>query len=156
MCFLLRWLTCRLLSPVLAEVSHHLTRLTAITGISPWVDMEGQHSLSHLHLVTVHQCMWLTLGFGLQEEDSLITSLFSWRFYRFLWRQQTEMKCWPARSCCRWWLFHSGSPGPPACSSAAPGQSTPPRGTGTKHSSQLETSHNPEIRKRIMSIPGEK
>lgn len=75
MCFLLSWRTCILLSPVLAEVSHHLTRLTAITGISPRVYMEGQHSLSHLHLIAVHQCMRLTFGFGLQKKDALITSL---------------------------------------------------------------------------------
>lgn len=75
--FLLRCLTCILLSLVLAEVSHHLTRLTAITGISPRVDVEGEHSLSHLHLITVHQRMWLTLGFGLQKKDLLITSLLS-------------------------------------------------------------------------------
>lgn len=67
MCLRSSWLTCSLLSPVLAEVSHHLTRLTAVAGICPRVDVKRQHSVSHLHLIAVHQCVWLTFGFGLKK-----------------------------------------------------------------------------------------
>lgn len=60
------YLTSLLLSLVFAEVGNDLARLTTVTGVSPRVDMEGQHSLSHLHLITMHQSIGLTRGFGLQ------------------------------------------------------------------------------------------
>lgn len=70
-----------------------------------------------------------------------LESVLSWGF-PVLFRGKKQTKWWPVRSCCHWWLFHSGFPGPQACSSAAPGQSTPLRGTGTEDTSQLEMSHN--------------
>lgn len=63
-------LTWCLLSLVLAEVSHDLARLAAITGVGPGVDMERQHRVSHLHLVAVGQWVRLTLGFGLWTAEN--------------------------------------------------------------------------------------
>lgn len=54
-----------LLPPVLAEVGHHLAGLAAVAGVGARVDVEGEHRVSHLHLVAVHQRVRLALGFGL-------------------------------------------------------------------------------------------
>lgn len=58
-------LTRGLLPPVLAEVGHHLARLTAVTRVGARVDVEGEHRLPHLHLVPVGQCARLALYLGL-------------------------------------------------------------------------------------------
>lgn len=50
---------------MLAEVGHHLAGLAAVAGVGARVDVEGEHGVSHLHLVAVHQRVRLTLGFGL-------------------------------------------------------------------------------------------
>lgn len=70
-CTCLYWLV----SLVFAEVSHDLSRFTAVTGVCPRMDVEGQNSLSHLHFIPMGQRARVTLSIGLMGGKTIVLLL---------------------------------------------------------------------------------